>query len=817
MQKISKLMGSSSIRSVGVALSMMAAGFAVPSMAQEQEAETAQGREAQSDNVIIVTAQKREQSLQDVPIAITAFGGEELVEKGVTSVVQFENLTPNLRIQQNFGNGVPNFALRGVGSLTDVSTTSSSPVAIHINEVPQPYAVTSTNLLFDLERVEVLRGPQGDLFGLNSTGGTVNFITAKPTDFFEASVLAEYGRWDRYKLEGFISGPIGENVSARLAASYNKRNEGWQRNVDTGEDHGEFEKLGVRGTIFAEFGNFDATLEAHYSRDDSEALGNRLITTSTGTRFFDFGSGQFVDVVTPYTDFDDVGWTLDPVFTPGRSPFIDHEGFGGTLSMNLDLGGVTLTSVSGYENFDRFEFLDHDGTLLALSDQIFLSDLEVWSTELRLSSNSTGPFTWLVGVNYAEDTIDQTTLFDIRDELILEFPGVAGQNPQQDRDVWAIFGHAEYELTDRLTAVLGLRYTEETRSQTERGTFKYGDNTDLVFLLSGGAFSSPGPTPFDRGVLLTDADFSCFVVALPCAPGPAAGFADSLSSNDWSGKIGLNYDVGDDWLVYGSVSRGFKSGGFGDNAQSTSAGLVPYQKETLVAYELGAKGTAFDGRMTLNSAFFYYDYKDQQVAGSIVDPLFGPLVAQVNAPKTEVYGFEIEARLEIVDGLTLSQNVGYTKGTFKDYFAIDDIAVSAQASQPGFTGFTPVFIDRAGSDVGFPEWQLSGSLDYESPYFGNDMQVQIGLDYSYISDETREEIFVGFVDPTETGPLALDGYFLVNARIGLAKEDDWEVVLFADNLFNEKYLNFRGRFDSAYVEAGGEPFSWGIRLRKSFN
>ena len=558
-----------------------------------------------AEDAIIVTAQKREQSLQDVPISVTAFTGDALQDQGIISVVELQDITPNLRIQQNFGNGVPNYSIRGVGSLTDVSTTSSSPVAIHINEVPHPYPVTSTNLIFDLERVEVLRGPQGDLFGLNTTGGTVNFVTAKPTEEFEGSVLGEFGSWERYKLEGFVSGPIGNGVRGRLAASYNNRNSGWQQNVDTGESHGEFEKFGIRGTVAADLSDvFDVELEAHYTRDDSEALGNRLITTATGTRLFDLNTSEPVDFVSPSPNFEDVGFGDDSIFFPDRSPFIDHEGYGGTLRLNYELEGVTITSISGYEQFDRLEFLDHDGSFLQLSDQIFISDLSGWSTELRATSNGDGPLSWIVGANYASDELDQTTIFEIQDEIILEFPGVGGQNPQQDRDVWAIFGHAEYAVSDRLNLIAGLRWTEEDRSQTDQGTFKYGDNNDLVFLLSGGEFSSPGPSPFDRGVNLTDADFSCFVdPSLPCTPGPEGGFSDSISASDWSGKIGLDYKASEDWLLYATISRGFKSSGFGDNAQSTSAGLVPYDTETLLAFELGAKGTLADS-LRLNASLY---------------------------------------------------------------------------------------------------------------------------------------------------------------------------------------------------------------------
>ena len=232
---------------------------------------------------LVVTAQKRAESIQDVGIAITAFTGDMLQERGIDSVIQLEDITPNLRIQQNFGAGVPNYAIRGVGSLTDLSTTSSSPVAIHINEVAHPYPVTSSGLLFDLERVEVLRGPQGDLFGLNTTGGTVNFITAKPTDEFSASIMGEVGNYESYKVEGYVSGPVSDAMRVRLAATHTERGEGWQTNFETGEKLGEMERTGLRGTIDLDLSDtINVLAEAHWSKNDSDAIGNRPITPGTG-------------------------------------------------------------------------------------------------------------------------------------------------------------------------------------------------------------------------------------------------------------------------------------------------------------------------------------------------------------------------------------------------------------------------------------------------------------------------------------------------------------------------------------------------------
>ena len=777
---------------------------------------------AQTIEEVVVTAQKREQSLQDVAIAVTAFTGDQLQDRGLDSVTQLEDITPNLRIRRNFGDGVPNFAIRGVGHLTDLSTVSSSPVAIHINEVPHPYPATSTALMFDLERVEVLRGPQGDLFGLNTTGGTINFITAKPTDEFEASILAEYGRWDRYKIEGFVSGPLSDNVRGRIAVTRNERTDGWQRNDITGEDLGEFEKTGVRATLDVDFSdNLNALLEVHYTRDDSDAQGPRLLTVTTGTRDLDPTFTDFLNFGQPVTGHRDTRWSDTSTFFPaGTKPFIDHEGVGGSLILTWDAGPITVTSVSGYENFDRFEFLDHDGDVRLLSDEIFRSDIEGWSTELRVASNETGPLTWLAGFNYADDKVEQLTLFDIVDEIILGFPGVGGQQPIQNREMWAIFGHAEWEFTTDWKISAGIRWTDEERRQTRQGTFKFGDNTDLVTLLSGGAFTSPGPSPFDRGVTLTDADFSCFAILAPCIPGPAGGFSDTISSEDWSAKLTLDHILTEDWLIYASIARGIKSGGFADNAASVSTTLVPYQQEELLAYELGAKGTALDKTLRVNAAFYYYDYNDQQISDFLPDPIFGPLITQVNAPETEIYGFELEVLWVPTERWTISQNLGYTKGKFEEFTAVNDTIVNQELLSPTFTGTfsSDIFVDRSGTDIGFPEWQYSGLVSYEFPVntFGSGLFGRIAFDYSYES-ETKEfnKFLTGHVFGEQI-PTDIDSHWIVNAQVSLIHEDRWELTLFGTNILDEEYDTFRDFFDSATVASVGLPATWGVRIKYDF-
>ena len=772
---------------------------------------------------VVVTAQKREQSLQDVPISITAFTGAELVDRGINQIDTLDEITPNMRIQSGAGvNGnIPVFSLRGVGFQTDPSTVSSSPVAVHVNEVPYPYPVVATGLLFDMDRVEVLRGPQGDLFGLNTTAGTVNFITARPTEDFFGSVLLEYGEFDSTKLEGVVSGSLSDNVRARLAVSHDARGEGWQTNFLTGQKLGEMERTGFRATLEADLtDSFSATLIGHAYDEDSDAYGVRPLSTTYGLLWWllpdptDVTAGSNVNGTT--------SWGSN-VFYPGQTPFIKRQGAGGSLRLDWDLGNTTLTSITGFEQFDREDSTDADGSDRLLFDYIFQTDLEMFSTELRLASNTDNAVSWLVGASYADDTTHQTSAFDLRDEAL--YPGIAVQAPIQKRDITAVFGHMEWALNDRWTLIGGLRYTEENRSQTQQGTFQAGDGSDLIALLTG---FQPGPTLLSIGDTLTssrvpgdtslptDGIVPC-LAGIVCQPGTVGGYSDAITYDDWSGKIGLNFFVNDDWMLYGSFSRGFKSGGFADLAAAIRDNFVPTKAEYLNAFELGAKGTIND-QLRLNTSVFYYDYEDQQVVDNIVDPIIGPILAIVNAPESEVYGFEVEAHWVPTDNLTIIQNLGYSHGEFKTFNRLDFIAVFDQANDPNWNGiFTPVFQDAAGLDIGFPEVQYYGAFIYDTPVGSGNLSTRFTFDYSYQSETNLNQTWVGFVDPTETGSTDVDAYWIANARISLLSENSWELTLFGDNIFDEEYEQYRqAAVNSSNIAVDGMPRTWGIRFRKDF-
>ena len=772
---------------------------------------------------IVVTAQKREQSLQDVPISISAFTGDDLVERGINTIENLDDITPNMRIQTGAGvNGnIPVFSLRGVGFLTDPSTVSSSPVAVHVNEVPYPYPVVATNLLFDIERVEVLRGPQGDLFGLNTTAGTVNFVTAKPTEEFSGLLGVEFGEFKSSKIEGVISGPLSDNVRARVALLRDKRGEGWQTNFETGEKLGEHERIGVRGTLDWDITEaLTASVSMHHTRDDSDAMGVRPLST---TYLFDFWALGDPDAVLPGSNANGTTSWGSTVFFPGEKPFIDRRSTGGSLRLDWDLGNTVLTSVSGFERFERSDLTDHDGSSSLLFDYYFNSDIEMFSTELRLASNTDSAVSWLVGASYADDTTHQISAFDLRDEAL--YPGIAVQAPIQDRDVTAVFGNVEWAFNDRWSLITGLRYTEENRSQRQQGTFQAGDGSDLISILTG---FQPGPTLLSIGDTLTssrapgdtslptDGIVPC-LAAIACVPGTVNGYSDSVKYDDWSGKVALNFAASDDWTIYGSFSRGFKSGGFADVAAAIRDNFSPTKAEYINAFEVGAKGMLNDS-LRLNTALFYYDYEDQQVVDNIVDPIIGPILAIVNAPKSEVYGAEVEMFWLPTDNWQITQNIGYSKGTFKEFQRLDFVAVFDQALDPNWDGiFRPEFQDAAGLDIGFPELQYYGAFTYEAPIGGGSITTRMTFDYSYQGETNTGINYVGFVDGNDVGSADVDAYWIANARISLISNDDLELTLFANNLFDEEFEQYRqAAVNSSNIAVDGMPRTWGVRFRKHF-
>ena len=486
---------------------------ALPAMAQTaSEPQATHGASALDD--VVVTAQRRAQNSQDVGIALSVIGGEELDEKGVNVVNDIENVVPNLEVDSQFGSGQPSFRIRGIGT-REYSSNNSSTVGVYVDEVAHPYTITTQGAMFDIARMEVLRGPQGTLYGRNTTGGAVNIITNAPTADLRSGFTAEYGSYDRYKVEGFVSGRIAPGLLGRLAA-VTEQGGAWQYHRDTGQRLGDRDKTAIRGRLTWDAAeNVTVDLAATWAMDKSDGLGFRL----RGPYAVNDGSITYpTDTAWRIT-----GWQLSPEMAAvsgralGSKPGRDNDGLDLAARVQADLGWATLNSVTAYQTFNRSEYNDWDGTRFNESDVYFYNDLEVLSQELRLS-NEIGRLNWMVGAHYADESLDGGfyTQFRGANRELINTPY------EQSVQAMGIFTHNSFALTDRLTVIAGLRWEQEDRSLTTSGTRR-----------------------------------------LNVPVGPKVTYETDLS--EVTGRFGLEYDLADNAMLYASVARGVKSGGFASN------------------------------------------------------------------------------------------------------------------------------------------------------------------------------------------------------------------------------------------------------------
>lgn len=698
---------------------------------------------------VIVTAQRREQAAQDVGIALSVVGGEQLDEKNISVVNDLENAVPALEVDSQFGGGQPQFRIRGIGA-REYSSNNASTVGIYVDEVAHPYTVTTQGALFDVARMEVLRGPQGTLYGRNTTGGAVNIITNAPTDQLRSGVTAEYGSYDRYKVEGFVSGPLTDSLRARLAAT-TEQGGAWQFNRDTGEALGDADRTAVRGRLIWDASErVSVNLNATYSRDKSDGLGFRLLAPYTPV------GGATIPADTQWRI---TGWGISPELAAvaglpnNAKPQRNNTGFDLSMIIKVDLGAAELTSITAHQSFERKEFNDWDGTSFHESNVFFYNDINVTSQELRLASTSDGPLSWMVGAHYADEDIDGG--------FYTQFRGLGPliNTPYgQTVEAFGVFTHNTYQVTDRLNLVAGLRYENETRTLTTTGTGVGG------------------------------------------AVGAAVTYDTDLS--EVSGRLGLEYKLADDVLLYANVSRGVKSGGF-TTYNATSA--TPFKPEIVIAYETGFKSEFFDRRVQLNGAVFYYDYRDQQVQGLEYDRDNGRLGKITNVPKSSISGGELELIWAVIPGLTVTQHVAYKDGQYDEYFAIDGPKTDA-ANPPDGPWDVIISNDRSGERLGFPRLTYGGSVAYDWS-LGN-VDIRAETNYSY-----RDELY------SVSASSIIPEYWLANANLSLSPAgSNWSVTFWARNIFNKYFEETRNGFNGSArpTTSPHMPRTVGVRLSMDF-
>lgn len=718
-----------------------------------------------SIETITVTAEKRAESAQNVGIALTVITADDLTKKGIDKVNQLEYATPSLEVVPAFGSGQPEFRLRGVG-FDDYASLNSSTVGVYVDEVAYPIPAQTQGTLFDLQRTEVLYGPQGTLYGVNTTGGAINFITNKPTDEFSAGLNASYDSFGEFIGDGYVSGPITDGLDFRLAAITDQGG-AWQKNRDTGQSFGDKNTSAVRGELkWTLNSRWDALIEAHYGYDKSQPIGLYLFDPISSSN-----PSNLTGITIPaFSNTKDTAWGGSPTFAslsgiaPNQSPFHNSNSDGVNAQIHGDLGFAELTSITSYENLHRREYNDWDASQYALAGTYFDTQAHVFSQELRLASENSGPFNWLLGGYYAHQNLSEIFDSDFAQSLGLAID----TSYKQSVETAAVFGQVDYQLTNQLKLTGGLRYNHETRSL---GDFE----TAGVFL--------PGAPIIDFNV-------------------PAN---QSITDNRLSGKGELQYKPNENVMLYASVSEGVKSGGF--TAYNGSSSAPPLKPEVLWSYETGFKSNLDSDTVQLNGSAFYYDYTNEQIQ-SAVWGVTGPVGALVNAPKSYVYGGELEGIWQPINNLKITEQVGWKDGKFDvfDNFlnipATEAKCGSAPANCVPPLG-TAVYSNEKGARIGFPPLSYDGSISYVWDLHGYSLEAE------------GDWAFHDHLNPLLLGPVYfVKSYWLTDINLTLSPDSDhWEASVFCHNCTNTKYDTTRNFFlPGIDVAQRGEPATVGVRL-----
>ena len=555
---------------------------------------------------IVVTAQKRQENLQDVPIAITAVTGDTLSSSGVTNTEGISAAVPGITLTRQ--SGATMIYIRGIGT-TGGQAGQDGAVSTFVDGVYQPSMAGSTFAFNNIERIEVLKGPQGTLYGRNATGGAVNVITRDPSFRPTVAVDLSYGNRNAIETSGYASLGLTDTIAVDFAGIYSNLMDGFGTNRVTGKKVNTRRDWGVRSKLLFEPGE---TTRIVISGDYLENNGSFGVSYAPVP-----GTTQLISGPAP-----DSGNRYD--ITSDVDPFIETRNWGVSGRIEQDIGSLRLTSISAYRRVDQLQYFDLDAQPLPLATARLQESNKQFTQELQLASDGNAKLKWIVGLFYL-DSKSGYEPFDLRGAAFAFDPalaalGVNGQfiDAQQKTKSYAIFGQATMPLTERLNLTLGARYTVDERD------LDYDFNLTLA-----------------AGGLL-----------------PVASGSRSVTYKEPTWRAALDYKIGDDSMLYASYSRGFKSGAFNLTAPLDP----PVPPERLDAYEIGLKSELFDRTLRLNLSGFYYKYDNIQLT-----VIRGGAQTLINAASAEVKGVEAELELAPAAGLTLRGGLQYTDGEYTDF------------------------------------------------------------------------------------------------------------------------------------------------------
>ena len=697
---------------------------------------------------IVVTAQKREQSIQEVGISITAFSGDQIRQLGFTNTIDVAAQTPGLNVIQ-FHPSLTTMVIRGV-SQNEFADHLEPPIAFYADEAYVSAMGAGHALLFDIERVEVLRGPQGTLFGRNATGGLIHVVSARPTESFEAQGELTFGSYNQRKFEGALSGPLSDAVRARFAVAGNIHDGVAENRI--GPDPRDADTIAARAQLELLPGEgVSVNLKVHHSRDDS--LGNAYTHTPIGSDADGLGYR-----LGPNDNFWGTCGGCDPngFRDPDDDPFVgsyDETGHferditTATARLSWDAGETTtLTSITDFLTMEKRYKEDVDGSPNDYFVFMIGQDFDQFSQELRLNGNPGESFNWTAGAYYLDIDHEGVGL-DYRIDFGSLFfgPGSLGDpdnfgsgptsNTVETRS-WAVFAHVEYGLSDSLSMVAALRYTEDEK------------NIDFVSSDILGAHVYEAPS-----------GFPALVLPFALADDPNADLFD-MGFENVSARLELDYHASEETMWFVSLNRGHKGGGSRVPAGGNPTVPIPsfvHDEEVLHSLEAGVKSTFAGGRARLNATAFYYDYQDYQAFIVVPDTL--PAALSIINLDAEASGAELELTLTPSDRLSVA------------------LGLSAMSSKVPMVRLpSGRFIE---SELPYaPSLAANGVIRYEWPAFGGSLALQ--ADFNYSGD---------FCFTVVCAPIDRESsYFVGNLRASYTAPDSrWRLTVFANNAGDEEY------------------------------
>ena len=729
---------------------------------------------------VIVTAQKREQSLYEIGIAIDAFSGEQLRERGAISLIDIGQYSPGLNVRGPFGDfGYPIITLRGVNTDGFIETLPQS-TGVYADGIYLSQPPMLAFRLLDMQRVEVLKGPQGTLYGRNTIAGAVNIISNRPTFEPEGYVDLGFGRYDRANVEAAYGGPLSEKVAGRFAVKYLNQSGSPLTNTYPGQDNGgEIDQLSARASLlFVPNDDIDLLVQVQGGRDDSDVWPFSIIPGGEDTdgdgipdtlcnEFFvgDVDAAQTNCLARdPFVSGDTFNDTDGDPYTNNLNAIGQHRyrSVGMMAELNWDLGEMTLTAVTGWDQFERKDEADEDAGPTVAIDDIRRSEVEQFSQELRLASNEDASLTWLAGFYFSADELKGDPSFD---------SGGRQDFSKLDTQTFAIFGQVEYPLTENLTGTVGGRYTWVDRE------FHYRTNSPFAI------------------------------------PEFQAGTVDSFSEGDWSGRLGLDWMVSENTLVYGGISRGFNSGTYNSQFLNVAIDIEPTNSESILAYEVGTKTKLAGGKLFLEAAAYYYDYSDMQVVAVVPRGVVDANIL-VNADGAELYGSELQLRALPTSWLDLNIGVAYIHSSFKE------LASPAPGTGPNspppyngdpFAGGQIVQLEGE-SIPNAPTWSMNSTARTTFPV--NDRFRFVAQADITWEDEIKRDLIA-------TKALYTEAHWNFDASISLQTTDDkWNFSLWGRNLADDTWITEAYQvLGFGFYIAGANynyPRTWGVGVRHTF-